>query len=363
MIAEIDGSDPVSQFLHQTLSLTAASIFVATLAYGVVFRLFLPMLTWFSTTPMRFPPSVDGLFGSFIEWPMILAYFLWSRKEIPLVFNVVIKNKLLARETKKEDYESFLKRVEQSFNSRFWFIISATAAVILSGITAFTFWPNNPGIWFEPDKHGWYAFLEIAAYTLAQYVVVQVVIRELLTGIWLGRFFREFEITVLLDYPDKAGGWGEVGKHAAGLSVFVIAMTVWSVAYMYSATPTGALAFPAKVAIWLLFSILAPIGFLLPTLSTHWAMKRFKDTILKGLSQDINLVFIEKGTADSFKKEEPLHQLESMRNWYKMIDTEFPEWPFSRSIFQRLGAAWFLPFLTGLSSTAIDYLLKSFTKS
>ncbi|MCX6032681.1 MAG: hypothetical protein NT169_25790 [Chloroflexi bacterium] len=389
-------------------------MFLLLLIYACIWRLALPLITQLSSLPMGFPPDLNGMLLAFVETPMIWAYFILSASAIPDIFNVVLTKGLLSKEIETASYKNFLDRIETSFNHRRWFIIAMGLALLGSACQVGIFWPNNPYLWYEPQKHAWYGALEISTYSLSQYMVLAAAIRQSLTVFWLNRLFHEFDIVVLLNHPDKSGGWFAVGRQAAALSLLVVAITIWAVGLTISPQLPTIYSLPLQTSAWMLFTLLAPIAFLLPMLSTHRAMQKYKQSVLGEISQLINVLLNAARTStttalvmlrpvvsaevsrlpprdaslisgdaenrlpnplsgtsqdscghniseliEKSKMKALFEEIETLRSWHKMVD-ELPDWPFSMDLLRRVGVTWVLPLATGVISTVTQYAVSKF---
>jgi hypothetical protein len=351
-------SDPLSIFLTKKLRLTPVRVGVVMFAIACIWRLVIPL-----GFRMRFPPSLDGTVLSFIELPFFWAYFIWSKEQIAHLFNSVIHNNLL-HGVPEEKYNKFVSKVNFTYSKKWFYLLTALISLILTTIQVVMYYPNNSDIWYEPYKYPLYAFGEMLTYTLSQYIVVTIILTELILIGYLKEFFDDFEIRVHFDYPDKAGGWGEIGRHATGMSIFAVIFGVWMTGMTISAEAQFAFPLPIKAFFWFLFSLIAPIVFFAPLLSAHWAMQKYKFRVLQEVSEQINTLFDkskEKLSSKEFDRQGTLKIVKELREWNDYLDKSIPTWPFPKVNFPSIAASWFLPLVSGLLTTYVDeYIRKAF---
>jgi hypothetical protein len=311
---------------------------------------------------MKFPPSLDGILLSFVEVPFFWGYFIWSKEQLARLFTSIINNDLLKVRSDKERYPKFILEISSLFAAKKNYIFMAILAFLLTLIQVLYFYPGNPDIWYEPYKHPVYAFGEMLTYTLSQYIVVTLILMELMVIGNLKRVFDHYAIKVHFDFPDRSGGWGEIGRHALGVSCFLVIFGVWLTGMTISAEAQFAFPLPVKAFFWFLFSLLAPIGFIAPLLSAHWAMQKYKIGLLREVSERINNLFDnsrDKIGSPEFNRKGTLKLINELREWYTYLDESLPVWPFPIANFPKIASTWLLPLVSGLITSYIqDYIKK-----
>ena len=264
----------------------------------------------------------------------------------------------------KGKYGEFVARVAHTFSKKWLYALIAIASLIQTTIQVVMFFPNNPEIWYEPYKYPLYAFGEMTLYTLSQYVVDSIILTEILFVGYLKELFDNFEIRVHADFPDKAGGWGELGRHAVGMSLFAVVFGVWLTGLTISTEAQFAFPLPVRAFFWFLFSLIAPILFFAPLLSAHTAMQKYKFTVLQGVSQHINNLFLksnDKLSFPDFVRQGTLQVIKEIREWNEYLYKSMPTWPFPKANFPNIAASWFLPLASGLIATWVeDYIREVF---
>jgi hypothetical protein len=249
-------SDPLSNLLINKLKMTPARIAVIMFSIAIIWRLLIPLSSGgFLKSPMKFPPSLDGILLSFIEVPFFWGYFIWSKEQLAKLFTSILNNDLLNIKSDKERYQKFILEISSLFAAKKNYVFTTSLALLLTIIQVFYFYPGNPDIWYEPYKHPLYAFGEMFTYTLSQYIVVTLILMELMVIGKLKKVFDEYDIKVHFDFPDRSGGWGEVGRHALGVSYFLVIFEVWLTGMTISAEAQFAFPLPVK-AFFLVFVFL-----------------------------------------------------------------------------------------------------------
>lgn len=345
--------DPVLNLLLR-LNLTSKSIVFYTLLFGLIWRIAIPLIA-----NMNFPPRMDLMTLSFFFIPVAWSFYIDSAWQSSKIFNNIWNKKIII--PLEENQSAFLvqiHKVEKSFSHWIWVLISAVTAIIISVIVFTQFWIDNPDSWINPEKFLWYALIEMVTYTLSQYIVVMIFIREILLNYWLRSLYKKVNIRVLIDDPDRAGGWGQIGNHSAYTSTIIIAFVEWIMASAYFETAqTG---FFVRVYLFLFWGLLiafAPIVFIMPIWSTHNAMQSYKKKLLQDISGKINQVFdltlntIENGTVDLTSIQDKLNNL---RTQYKSIDEAVLVWPIPSYLFRNIGISWLLPIATALLSAKLE---------
>lgn len=359
---KIDSTDPISKLLRDKLKLGGVEVFLYLLVWACIWRFALPFFISLGSIPMKYPPDLNGLLLAFIETPVIWAYYVWSGSLIPNIFNSVLSNNLLNNSDDVDRYKNFLQEVQKSFCRKSWFNIAMGLALLFSIVQVVLFWPNNPQIWYQPEKFPFYGFVEIFTYTLSQFMVFTVILRLFIVAYWLSKLFSKFDTVVLLQHPDKAGGWLAVGNHAGAVSFFIVGMVIWAIGLVISPQiPDPYMTF-TQIASWISFTLLAPLCFFLPMLSTHQAMKKYKYSTLDEISKRINSILDETKITWSrgVEKKTNYSKMDELRLWYKLLEAELPEWPFSRDLFRGVLSSWFLPIISGFFSTYVQDMVKKY---
>ncbi len=363
-VMDLIRADPLSNLLINKLKMTPIRIALVMFVLACIWRLVIPLSSGrFSHSPMKFPPSLDGIFLSFIEVPFFWGYFIWSKKQLAILFTSVLDNNLLKAQADKGQYKNFLKDLSSVFAMKKIYVFTAGIALLLTAVQVLYFYPGNTDIWYEPYQHPLYAAGEMLIYTFSQYIVVTLILTELIVIGRLKKFFDNYNIKVHFDFPDRSGGWGEIGRHALGASSFAVIFGIWLTGMTISAEAQFAFPVPIKAFFWFLFSLLAPIGFIAPLLSAHGAMEKYKLGVLRDVSEHINNLFdSSKDSIGSpeFNRKGVLTVINELREWYGYLDKTIPVWPFPIASFPGIASTWFLPLVSGLITSYVQEYIKKF---
>jgi len=320
------------------LGVTPIKISFYILLFAVLWRIVIPLIL-----NMEFPPRLDLLALNFFFMPIIWFYYIWSANQSSEIFNKIFQYQIyIPTNTNKIKLVAFIQKFEKVFTHWIWALISFIMALIISIIVYTQYW-NDPGSWIKPGEYFWYAIIEIIFYTLNEYAITIIVIREILINIWLVNLYKNIKIKVLIDHPDQAGGWAEIGKHSASFSTVIISCVVWVIGFIFLETLQIQI---YQLLYLILLSLVAPLVFIMPIWFTHKAMLGYKHTMLENISKKINQLFnstIEERQTPLSTIKTDIENLNNLRLQYKIVDESVTVWPIPRYVFRRVGISWLLP--------------------
>lgn len=303
----IEQRDPLANFLRFTLKLDPLKMwFIAILYFGPFEKIILPALsdTFFHVDIFHinggiytWSPHIEALLTGFVEFPIFLAYYLWSSRGVAELFQSLIENQSFKDDS---DYINFLQSAIRSFGRKIWSIISLGCALLVALVMNLVIWGKGSPV---PPWFGNLLYFRILAsinIAIVAYAIAQVLIRETLIIIWLHRLWVrcEKQLNIHPYHSDGAGGLGAIGHHALLFFYFVVTVFIFLTmatilpGLLQSAT-TGEefrLRFwndllPLLVAIYF---ILIPLMFFLLIWPAHKSMQRTRDKLLNLYSRRLD---------------------------------------------------------------------------
>ena len=357
----VDSNDPLANFFRYNLKLNWASLwFLALLYLGPFEKLLLPALGGYLQLNVgirQWVPHVESLLTGFIEFPALLAFYLWSGKGVVMLFDEMRQHKSF---TDPEAYDAFVGRALISFRNKMWPLIGLIVGVLAAVVMHFAVWGENAQVppWFG-DRPGMRAFT-LFNIGLVAYTVTQSLIREGLVITWLGRLWREMggRLDIHSYHEDQAGGLAGIGRHTVVFLFFVVILMLFIL--MATIIPgfleqgsTGEtiplrLWSPILVGIWVSYLIVIPIMVFLLVWPAHNAMLARRAESLKIYStklDDLMVKAAQYSSEDPKKFEEVLGRMENLKKMRAQILEDFPVWPLSQESTRMLGFTSSLPTL------------------
>lgn len=346
------------------LNVTGLALILSVLYVGI-----LPnpqMITW-----AVFSPIYAGvLFTLFVE-SIAIRHFL---KTIPVTFQQLwVGGILKGMNTTQvsEQFQTFLESFEKRLNSKerlaFGLTISSLGLIFfwITGHISFTLesWINGSGFSTAIVR----TIVNLAALFLPAAVVGYGIgigtWKCIVTGLYVRRFSKIFELDIQSNHPDNAGGLKPLGSLIFGMAtILIIASLTLSGATILSRS-VGFINTEqfSKVFLGLVFG-LSLIAFFFPLFSTHERMVNEKEKskqLLIEISQRIakleRSVQTELDKMDYKQRQDVWAEIDSLSDLYKRV-TQIPTWPFNREIFLKFAApqAVSLLSLTGLANPIVD---------
>jgi hypothetical protein len=357
----IDSHDPLANFLRYRLKLDWPMLgFIALLYFGPFEKILLPYLGGFLRLDVgirEWVPHVESLLTGFIEFPVFLAFYLWSGAGIVTLFYSMRQRHSFSDEAA---YATFVERALKSFRNKLWPVIGLAAGILAALVMHFVIWSDNALVppWF--GDRPWMRALSLFNIGLVAYTVSQSLIREGLVIIWLNRLWRELgdKLDIHPYHEDEAGGLGSVGLHAVVYLFFVVALMLFIL--MATLIPgfmaqgvtgeTIPLRFwsPVLVAIWVSYLIVIPATLFLLIWPAHSIMlkKRFESLSIYSSQLDDLLEKASRYTRQDPKKvADTLERMQNLKKMRAVILEDYPVWPLSRESTRMLGFTSAMPTL------------------
>lgn len=365
----VDAWDPVARLIRDRLGWDWPQVwFFALLIYGPLEKLLIPYLGGYLVLGQdvrAWRPDVEALLTGFVEFPFFWAFYLWTGRGIGVLFTSLARNKSFADEQR---YAGFLERAQAAFDRWWWTALSFVLAIFVVALMQLVNWSPQARIqpWFIngglPARLISLLLIGCVAYALAQ-----ILIREILTIVWLRRLWNEMgrDLIVHPYHADRAGGLGAIGQHAANFASFVVMVLLFVI--MGTLLPTirepGApieLWSPLIVVVWVLCFTLIPSIFFMLIWPPHKTMSRACSTRLNVLSGQIEeqLRAAEASAAtDQSKLPELLERINNLKTLHTTLQQDLPDWPINARIRMQLRFSTLLPVAYSLITLALDLLM------
>ncbi|MBM4466851.1 MAG: hypothetical protein FJ014_15085 [Chloroflexi bacterium] len=174
---------------------------------------------------------------------------------------------------------------------------------------------------------------------------------------------KQFEIVVHSSHPDQAGGYSRFG--AVGIRIGLLVVMIGLLISAHGLRPLAVGKPPrfdlTMCILYLGYIILAPIGLLMPIWPIHKAMQRYRESLLKEISE--RFCEVRVASLDELDRNEvPSRKIEDMKNlheMYQLILETTPVWPISVAGFRGFSIMAFLPLLSPLLSEIVLPLAKN----
>lgn len=369
----VDAWDPVSRLIRDRLGWDWPQVwFVALLIYGPIEKLLLPWLGGYlnlqpSLQLSTWRPDIEALLTGFVEFPFFIAFYIWTSRGIGELFISLARNRSF---TDEQAYAGFLERAAAAFDRLLWTVISVLLALLVVGLMQFVTWSPDALVrpWFEDITVLWWPrVISLAMIGFVAYTVAQILIREILTIVWLRKLWNELgdDLVVHPYHGDGAGGLSAIGRHAANFAAFVMMVmlfTIMATLLPQLRDPTESLNLwnPLIALIWALIIVLIPAIFLVLIWPPHATMLRVRQQRLTRVAAQIEAqVAVAESHATSETSSlaptlERIEQLQSIRSILQAL----PVWPMSGVILRQISLSSLLPILYSVLTFALDWLVR-----
>lgn len=365
----VDAWDPVSRLIRDRLGWDWPQVwFFALLIYGPLEKLLIPYLGGYlvlGTNVRGWRPDVEALLTGFVEFPFFWAFYLWTGRGIGVLFTSLARNKSFADEQR---YAAFRDRAQSAFDRWWWTLISFVLAIVVVLLMHLVNWKPDAPIppWFI-DGGSPARLLSLFLIGCVAYALAQILIREILTIVWLRRLWNELgdQLVVHPYHADRAGGLGAIGQHAANFAVFVMMVLLFVIMATLLPTIRDAdvpiqLWSPLIVVVWALCFTLIPAIFFMLIWPPHKTMSRVCSARLNVLSAEIEeqLRAAEaSATTDQVQLPQLLEKVTQLKALHGTLQSDLPDWPINARIRTQLRFSSLLPVVYSLITLALDRLL------
>lgn len=364
----VDAWDPVARVIRDRLGWDWPQVwFFALLIYGPIEKLLLPYLGAYlvlGANVRGWRPDVEALLTGFVEFPFFWAFYLWTGRGIGNLFMSLARNKSFADEQR---YAAFLSRAQAAFDRWWWTLLSFALAGLVVLLMQFVNWAPDAPVppWFI-DGGVRARAISLLLIGCVAYVLAQILIREILTIVWLRRLWNEMgdQLVVHPYHADRAGGLGAIGQHAANFAAFVMMVMLFII--MATLLPTirtpGAaiqLWSPLIVLVWTLYFTITPSIFFMLIWPPHKTMSRACSVRLNALSAEIEQQLRDaeaSATSDQSKLPDLLSRINNLKALYSTLKDDLPDWPINARIRMQLRFSTLLPVIYSLITLALDLL-------
>lgn len=313
--------------------------------------------TWFSSSAgIGLLSDYQVLVFGLLFQPTVIATFCWLPQGIHNLYAGIAKEAALeSADELQRSYERLRARLQSP-----WLVPVAVAWAAFSCVAEYY-------IFFRPLTASWlqtqpsfywvrvpfeFLFYFILAAGFYDLMVVLIAVREL---------FRKSSIRVQPFHPDQAGGLGAVGRFTANIGYAVGAVGLFLTIILFQRPPDTAMLYNLMIgAMFMIYFVMAPIGFYFPLWSAHTAMLSARDSHVHNISSEFDTVYArisELRTNDTDKTEQLLKRLRQLSEERDMV-YRFPVWPFDASSLRKFFGLAFTPLVPIFTSLLLDSLSK-----
>ncbi len=357
----IEIHDPLAKFFRFNLKLDWTKLwFFSVLYFGIFEKIILPYLGGFlnlSGGIKQWVPHVEALLTGFIEFPIFMAFYIWSGGGVLKLFDSLREHQNFKQ---PEKYDEFLEDALKSFRSKTLVVISLALAILVMLVMNFVIWSKTATVppWFGDRPY--MRLLSLFNITLVAFAVIQSIIREGMVIIWLRRLWQRLgdQLDVHQYHEDGAGGLGGIGHHAvnflffiAALLLFVLMATIIPSILAETTKDQGfsiRLWSPALILIWVSYLVLVPTMLILLIWPAHTLMVQKRNDRLAcfTLKLDELLGLATQYAASTPKKAaETCEEMNGLKNIRTAILEDFPVWPITSESRTLIGLTSVLPTL------------------
>lgn len=367
----IDSNDPLARFFRYQLKLSWPALwFLALLYFGPFEKIVLPGLGGFLQLNVgirQWVPHVEALLTGFVEFPIFLAFYLWSGEAVITLFEEMRQHRSFSD---LQAYDEFVKRALGSFRSKLWPVIGLIFGISSALVMHFFVWSENAPVplWF--GDRPWMRVNALFNIGLVAYTVSQSIIREVLVILWLNKLWRELgsKLEVHPYHEDQAGGLGGIGRHLVFFLFFVVAVMLFIL--MATIIPSFLtqgvdetiplrLWSPFVVLIWVSYLIVIPVMVFLLIWPAHNVMldKRAEDLAPYSVQLDSLLdQAAQYSSQDPKKFAETLEGTENLKKMRALILEDYPVWPISAESRRMVGLTSALPTFYSAVTAIVGFL-------
>lgn len=358
-VVTIDSNDPLANFFRHTLNLNWSRLwFIALLYFGPFEKLILPAFGGFLSLNVgirAWNPHVESLLTGFIEFPVFMAFYLWSAESVVALFDKMRERKSF---TDPQAYDEFVQHALESFRKRRWIVIGLIFGILTAAAMHFVVWSPNAVVppWFGDRL--WMRALGLFNIGLVAYTISQSIIREVLVILWLGRLWRDLgnQLDIHPYHEDQSGGLGGIGQHLVVFLFFVLVLMLFILmatmipSFLAQQTPGESapvrLWSPVIVGIWVSYLIVIPYMIFLLIWPAHSAMLNKRAETLSAYSIQLDDLLDQAArysSKNSGKFTETIERIENLKRMRALILDDFPVWPLSRESKNMVGLTSTLP--------------------
>jgi len=364
----VDAWDPVARFVRDRLNWDWPQVWLAAfLIYGPLEKLLLPAIGGYlvlGNDLRAWRPDIEALLTGFVEFPFFLAFYIWTSRGIGELFTSLARNHSFRDEQR---YAQFMDRAAASFDRWWWTALSGLLGLLAVAVMQFLVWAPDVPVppWFAPGG----AAARVVSLTLiggVAYAVATIMVRELLTLVWLQRLWTELgdDLQIRPYHADRAGGLGAIGQHAIAFASFVLMLALFIV--MATLLPSLRspdvplrLWSPVIALIWILYLCIVPTIYFILIWPPHDVMQQVRAARVNRVAGQIDrqLESVEDtAAAGQGELGEPLKRIEQLKAVYTILKEDLPAWPINARIRGQLSLSVLLPIGYSLLTLTLDWL-------
>jgi len=300
---------------------------------------------------------IPALFVNLLVAPLVWAFYVWEPVRILEMFRELAQNNVIGQSKRKyADSSAFLNKERAAFNKKIWFILVITVLTVfsvnwlsLAFNTHNTFYFGFQLTWWQANPfYFWIVWFPLTF--VNYYMVLWIITRKIITIFTVNKLFDSFEVIPQLLHPDKANGFGSIGKYSTRLSFLTMLLAIWLSFFIVYPIFLGKPINLKSDTIFLLivYIIFIPVSLLLPVWPTHAIMRKAKFQSLEERAKPIRQLLASKEYVlgllltslspllgrikESHRYSdvtELLTLIEALKREYRDLEKEYHTWPFN----------------------------------
>ena len=350
----------------ERLKLSPWWVFVVVLAFNVVinfgfviiFDAWGPVQTRTGEISLGFSQEPAGWAIDFLAQPMVFAMAMWLQNAGEGMMSSLLRDGHVIPHPGVHDALAWGRRKLQS---KFLFIAAGITSFVVQSFVVLLetgylgdhnpTWVNvHPAIFLTRSIVALFAYYFLAVIVFSLAIIIMT----------LNRIMKiDNVVNIKIYHPDDAGGLGAIGRFMAniGYLVFTFGMVVVMLfvqARIFSGFNTGWL-IAASVGL-AAYTLVSPVFFLWPLLSTHRAMLKYRDQLLLTISAEINEICHQ--TIQNKNDDSPnarFTRLKQLEELYKLTQ-KYPTWPFGTPNLRKYSTLTLSPVLSFVMGLAVNWV-------
>ena len=272
--------------------------------------------------------------GFLIVHPVIIFFFVWQSSAISKLYDLVLP---LAP---KGVQDKLSRAARITHKGRNWWVIGFLVGSVFVYLGVVNALANLFRIWFTIN---WLMIVILqVSRLLLFYMIVNIVVRHLVTALNLNRIYREVHLPVLVVRTNLGAAFDGISNYGLSFTGFSAMLGLFlGMRYFYS-TPL----FPEDAIYLALYFILIPFSFFLPFWQAHVKMRAAREEALDRISESLQAEYDRSmsGFDGDSNKQISSERLVHLRELL-LITQQAPTWPFETSSIYRLFGTAVLPFV------------------
>ncbi len=355
----ITNYDPFAIFLRKNIKLTPLGFAIAIFVADLIVDAFLGFRynVFYSTSHNPgILQDLTALATDFVANPVISFVYLWVLDGATTLYQELLTNKVFSDESLVWQR---LEKIKKIYESKILFYITLFFATLftinqLASYNHWLPWKTLAGyLYIYPEM----SYFRVPFWFISIYGLVFALLNAGITFIGLQSIFREPQALKLYhSHPDHCAGFGSIGKFLTNTGFVVAPISLWvSITVISESRQSNLLDVYPVLLIIFVYLVFAPVIFLWPILSAHYAMVKAKNKLLLEISAKINAAKDEIVYGNAVTKKQ-WETIEVYQNIYDQ-SVKLPEWPFNLENIQRFFAIVGSSLIPAIGSYVLDFAL------